>query len=162
LTGLCLPYNHFQAPPGTKIAYPFAFVCSTLNSGKAALFAIRGLNRRLFAALKNGISSPNRLYLSRPFSLYAIREKCTHLTRFGQARHNRRSMDLMQNKGTLRLDSDVPRLEALQCFKLSGRIRPCAILQQLRSAITISCIRRFCTLNPLFRDSILCAYTYIP
>jgi hypothetical protein len=76
---LCLPYNHFKRRQETKSAYLFAFVCCSLSCGNAALFAIHGFNRRLFAVLKTGVLATNQLYLSRPFSPYAIRGKCAHL-----------------------------------------------------------------------------------
>ena len=78
---ICLQYNHFKRHQETKSAYLFAFVCCALNRCNAALFAMRGFNRRLFAVLKTGVLAQNQLYLSRPFSPYAIKGKCAHLTR---------------------------------------------------------------------------------
>lgn len=121
-------------------------------------------NLALFAIHENSVTDPNQPYLSRPFSPYAIKGKCAKASQISPCRNNWPSMDLTQNKETVYLDSDIPKLEALQRFKLYGQIRNCAILQQSRNAITMSCIRRFCVLNPLFplfNPMRICLYTLI-
>ena len=133
-----------------RIAQPGrGFVCCT-RIAQRSITTVNLLYADLFAIPKTGISAPNQLYLSRPFSPYAIREEVCPFNQINQAFSNLQRLDPTPNKESLYLDSDIPRLEALQRFKLSGWIRPYAILQQLRSAITMGCIRGFRALNPLF------------
>ena len=71
----------FQTPSRNKKRVSIRGCLLCLETCNTALFAIHGFNRRLFAVLKTGVLAPNQLYLSRPFSPYAIRGKCAHLTR---------------------------------------------------------------------------------
>lgn len=121
----------------------FVFVCCTLNYGNAVLFAILGFNRRLFAVLKKRHISPeSALFVAPTFPVRYQGESCP-FNRINQTRHNRRRFDLTPNKANYTIDSDMPKLEALQRFKPSEQIRSCAILQRLHHAITTACISRF-------------------
>lgn len=70
----------FQTPSRNEKRVSIRGCLLCLETCNAALFAIHGFNRRLFAVLKTGVLAPNQFYLSRPFSPYAIRGKCAHLT----------------------------------------------------------------------------------
>lgn len=98
---------------------------------------------------KTALPDHKQFYLCSIFRIRCQGETCP-FNQTSKELGNLQRLDLTQSKEALYHDSDMPRLKALQCFKLSGQFRPCAILQLLSSAVKMGCIRRFCALNPLF------------
>lgn len=115
----------------------------------------------LFAIHKNSLVRSNQALFVAPVFACADRVTVCPFNQTSKELGNLQRLDLTQSKEALYHDSDIPRLKALQCFKLSGQFRTCAILQLLSSAVKMGCIRRFFALNTLYRYPILCEYAYM-
>ena len=133
------------------------FVCCT-RIAQRSIIAVNLLYAVLFAVLKNGISAPNQLYLPRPFSPYAIRGKCTHLTRLGTIAADRIQRQTRKHYTLIAICPGWRRCSVSTYPDRSGLAQSssrCITLSQWAVFVGFALSIRFS------RDSIPCAYAYM-